>query len=381
MSYDLCQSQTKIKHIHKNINIHIFHADILSNIFQFVNLKEALALCFSCKYLYNNGIELCYKYTKITLNIKHNRICRVNYYNYINCIINCNMYTLRTLIGKNTHQQLVEHQQLPDYNSNIHKFKYLTTLCFGKSYKPKSIPPSSVNSGSAPRANFRMLELSSVPLDIFSNLRILKFDSSSEFNAPICRKNLPSFLNKIYFGKKYNHSIDNLPDSITFISFPRKSVFNKPIANLPQNLQEIYFGYKFNSALDMSNLYNLKSIIFCNNSIFNSNIILRPYQILEIIHFGLRFNRSIDSIISNVKKIYFTNKSEFNSIISRNSLSLVFIKFGITFNQSIFQLCSSPCLQTIKFYFKSRYLVDPQSKIELEQLKKKYRHIKLCNKM
>ena len=61
--------------------------------------------------------------------------------------------------------------------------------------------------------------------------------------------NLPSNIERIIFGEKFNYPIDNLPNSIIYIRFDWVGEFDQPIYKLPSNLEELYFGSKFNNII------------------------------------------------------------------------------------------------------------------------------------
>lgn len=54
---------------------------------------------------------------------------------------------------------------------------------------------------------------------------------------------------RIIFEEKINNLIDNLPDSIVYISFDWVSEFNQSIHKLRNNLEELYFGNNFNNII------------------------------------------------------------------------------------------------------------------------------------
>lgn len=50
------------------------------------------------------------------------------------------------------------------------------------------------------------------------------------------------------FGKKFDQSVDNLPENIETITFGME--FNRPVDNLPGNLKGLKFEYRFNQNID-----------------------------------------------------------------------------------------------------------------------------------
>ena len=50
------------------------------------------------------------------------------------------------------------------------------------------------------------------------------------------------------FGWKFNHKVDNLPNSITHLEF--RDIFNQEVDNLPNSITHLIFGYHFNQRLD-----------------------------------------------------------------------------------------------------------------------------------
>lgn len=72
----------------------------------------------------------------------------------------------------------------------------------------------------------------------------IQFDSTID--------NLPKTITHLTFGPKcrFNQPIDNLPNSITHIAFHWHSSFNQPIDHLPNSLQELLFRGQFNQPMD-----------------------------------------------------------------------------------------------------------------------------------
>ena len=66
---------------------------------------------------------------------------------------------------------------------------------------------------------------------------------------------------KVYFGNNFNYSIDKLPDSIEWLVLGKK--FNQPIKKCIRNLKYLTFGHDFNKPVSKSNLPNgFERIVF-----------------------------------------------------------------------------------------------------------------------
>jgi len=111
------------------------------------------------------------------------------------------------------------------------------------------------------------------------NTIYINSDYNDIFSKEFVKNKLSKYSNLIFIDsesyhtpKKYredysyfNQSINNLPQSITFISFG--SFFNKPINNLPQNIEKIFFERSFQYVNPVNNLpQNLKEfrLYYCN---------------------------------------------------------------------------------------------------------------------
>jgi len=60
---------------------------------------------------------------------------------------------------------------------------------------------------------------------------------------------LPPPLTHLKLGDHFDHPVDNLPLSITHLTFGERSPFNHPINNLPQTLTHLHFGMRFNQSI------------------------------------------------------------------------------------------------------------------------------------
>jgi hypothetical protein len=152
------------------------------------------------------------------------------------------------------------------------------------------------------------------------------------FNQSV--SNLPNSLTTLIFGNGFNQSVDYLPNSITKLTFGYS--FNQSVSNLPNNLNEITFGTMFNR--DIANLPNsLNKIIFGVS--FNQNVDYLPNSISEIT-FRDKFNKKIDNLPNGLKKISFEFNSEFNQEMNNLPNSLCDLEFhsNTVFNQQIEKL-------------------------------------------
>lgn len=92
--------------------------------------------------------------------------------------------------------------------------------------------------------------------------------------------NLPTTLEKIYLGVKFNQNLDFLPESIKTITFDEAGVFNKPLDNLPSNVE--YLSLPLNEYLHtISNLPN--SIKFLSLGIYKLKIDKLPKKLVELV--------------------------------------------------------------------------------------------------
>jgi hypothetical protein len=145
--------------------------------------------------------------------------------------------------------------------------------------------------------NITELEISDIFTD-FDKLNSLQNNFPSKKNKFIDRKEKP-WKNNFY-----------LPDNLEYLIFHKMSVFNKSII-YPTKIKEIHFGLKFNQSLDLSNLKLLEKVIF--GSYFNQEIRL-PSHKLKFISLGYYFNQKIH--IPNCKTVIFSRK--FNNTFTGN---------------------------------------------------------------
>jgi hypothetical protein len=67
-------------------------------------------------------------------------------------------------------------------------------------------------------------------------------DDDFIFNHPV--DNLPNTITHISFGYVFNQPVDNLPNSITHLTF--KLCFNQPVNNLPNSITHLTFDHYIN---------------------------------------------------------------------------------------------------------------------------------------
>ena len=65
---------------------------------------------------------------------------------------------------------------------------------------------------------------------------------------PLFFKIISDYVKKIYFGRKFNQNVDNLPNNLKYLFF--RSSFNQSVDNLPFGVKIIYFEGSFNQPLD-----------------------------------------------------------------------------------------------------------------------------------
>ena len=144
---------------------------------------------------------------------------------------------------------------------------------------------------------------------------------NNNFNQELTPEIL-EFLSKhkrVQFGKRFNQSIDNLPNSITHIKFVWDSSFNHPLDNLPISLKSLVFNgwSKFNYPLD-----NLPDFLehLETGSRFNHLIDNLPRSLITI-KFGTCFNQSVNNIPRTVKNIFIEQRSRFSLLCKETFLS------------------------------------------------------------
>jgi hypothetical protein len=135
-----------------------------------------------------------------------------------------------------------------------------------------------------------------------SNLTHLTF--GKKFNQSI--DNLPNSLTHLIFNSidgDFNQSMDNLPESITHIILSKK--YNKPLDNLPLSLINLQTGYSYNYPLD--NLPNsLNKLTIGNNGKWGGSV----------------FNYQLDNLPNSLEYLGFTNYSKFNKTFKNLPSSL-----------------------------------------------------------
>ena len=205
---------------------------------------------------------------------------------------------------------------------------------------------------------FANLELDSHDIHILSKFQNIFFPS--EFNGFVPK--LPSGILKIVFGNNFNYIINqtNLPDSLEYLRFG--GLFNQIVDDLPLSLTSLQFGSDFNQSVQ--NLPpNLKILRFGTD--FNQNIDNLPCG-LKIIFFGQKFNNSVDSLPESLIWIKFSY--EFNQSVNNLPVNLLYVEFGCKFNQSI---CSLPnSIKKLIFSNSSEYnIIHEKLPSRLEYLK------------
>ncbi len=289
-------------------------ADCIALIFDFLHFNEALNICLTNKYYYNNFLIFCYEHSAVPIALKK--------------------------------QEKKYYQKIGVFD----KIKNISCIgIFNNWNKINNLIPSRVN-------NLYLNKNINIPFGkkiFFNTVKILTFDKKSKFNYNIGGVNLPQNIKKISFGKKFNKNIDKLPDSIEVIEFCKNARFNLNIKKYPANLKEIYFGDFFNYSIH-NMPPNVRIIYFSNNSKFNADIEYPPE--LEKITFGRAFNKDITPIFlcKKLKEIKFHIYAQFNLPIYAESLSLKKIYFGASFNNSI-DMINCEALRSIEFHNKSRF--------------------------
>ena len=170
---------------------------------------------------------------------------------------------------------------------------------------------------------------------------ITELKLSYEFNGFVNK--LPKNLTQLTFYSKYNgrdylfskfnnHTIDNLPRNLTYLTLSSYSYFNQKINNLPNSLTHLLLGDDFDQSIDyLPN--SLTHLIFQDLDWRNSRF-----------GFGQSFN---NQTLNNLPQslIYLELKRKFNN--SSNHLfdnlpqSLLYLEFKKEFNQSIINLPNS----------------------------------------
>ena len=97
---------------------------------------------------------------------------------------------------------------------------------------------------------------------------ILKFLSKHQkvkfgkyFNQSV--DNLPESLTHLEFGDMFNQPVENLPNSLTHLEFSCISYFNQAVENLPNGLTHLIFGSSFSQTVDNLPISINLSYIWC----------------------------------------------------------------------------------------------------------------------
>ncbi len=77
--------------------------------------------------------------------------------------------------------------------------------------------------------------------------QIIFSDYELKENIVECYENL-NFKDCVYIENIFNKSVNNLPNSITHLTFG--VMFNQTVNNLPNSITHLTFGYKFNQRVD-----------------------------------------------------------------------------------------------------------------------------------
>ena len=93
--------------------------------------------------------------------------------------------------------------------------------------------------------------------------------------------NLPSQLEKLYIGIKYNQTLDFLPESIKYIEFIEQCIFDKPLNNLPSKLEYINLQFQNEYINTISNLPD--SIKYLELGEYELEIGKLPSKLVELI--------------------------------------------------------------------------------------------------
>jgi hypothetical protein len=145
----------------------------------------------------------------------------------------------------------------------------------------------------------------------------LKNHFYSKFNKNV--DNLPNTITHLTFGYYFNKKCNNLPNTITHLTFGYN--FNKNIKRLPNLITHLTFGWKFNQKVghmetnDICCLQNLSNSIthLTFNGIFNNNIVTLPNSITHL-NLSLCFNKIINNYPTSLVELSFWCTSINNSI-------------------------------------------------------------------
>lgn len=124
--------------------------------------------------------------------------------------------------------------------------------------------------------SFYLNNLSKLFNNLPKNLKILNIPSF--WNNPLL--NLPTKLEVLYLGIKYNQSLDFLPESIKHIEFVEGCKFNKPLHNLPSQLEHLNLQFQNKCTYTISNLPN--SIKYLEIGEYELEIGKLPTELIEL---------------------------------------------------------------------------------------------------
>lgn len=167
-----------------------------------------------------------------------------------------------------------------------------------------------------------------VPLvPIVWSFHITRLVLTAKYDKPI--KCFPPCLETLILDN-YNHDIDNLPDTITYLELGE--IFDSHIKNFPNNLHTLIFGKFFNKQLTNfpSSLYK---IVF--GKYYDQPIIDFPRELRDVV-FGDLFNQCIDSLSDTVERLVLGD--HFNYLVRKFPDNLIELIFGMNFNQTISHL-------------------------------------------
>lgn len=164
--------------------------------------------------------------------------------------------------------------QLPPLLPNLIHFDFLNSSlvnCYPLPFTLKSL-----------RHNFNH-EIFNLP-----HLTSLQLDPSHSCSFSF--NSLPPSLSQITFGNRFDHNIDNLPSSLTYIKLGL--AFNQPISSLPPSLKRLIFGHSYDQPLPPlpSSLTHLKL-----DGRFNQLLYNLPKSLSHLL-LGNAFEHNIDHL-------------------------------------------------------------------------------------
>ncbi len=113
-------------------------------------------------------------------------------------------------------------------------------------------------------SNNKISNLSDIPYNMVSMCYKSNPIVKLKFIGNFIPKKYPKKLNHLIFGKKFNQSVDNLPNTITTLAFGED--FNKLVNNLPNNITFLSLCYRFNQPVD--NLPNSITVLVLGTPLF-----------------------------------------------------------------------------------------------------------------